>query len=105
MIIIATEALADLFRPGFCTERDQSSKMYIFHIISHHKSNGDKKITVNHSRMGNFGFSLNPFLELLVFWMQHVYFNGKFGKIYTYFNLQSIKISIHAQITIIFLQF
>ncbi len=26
MIIIATEALADLFRPGFCTERDESSK-------------------------------------------------------------------------------
>lgn len=25
MIIIATEALADLFRPGFCSERDESA--------------------------------------------------------------------------------
>ncbi len=34
IIIIATKALADLFRPGFCTERDESSKI-IRLFVSH----------------------------------------------------------------------
>lgn len=50
IIIIATEALADLFRPGFCTERDKSSKII--------------RISVSHLHLFQHyftQFSFNPF--------------------------------------------